>query len=573
MDFVFLDIWTAEAQKFLLNQRLNSLKKDRDKYILGFTPHSNLFFSLFSGDPLCFLTNTNLASGKTSSFTKTISQHLLKSTLIKIEIADKDKVIYFTFEKASGYSGKRHYLLICELIPRYENIILAFKNSDEKLQIIDSHKRVTFSQTRYRQIFPGIPYFPPPLIEKPYIFALSREEFMERVGEKLPETWQEFIRLFSQVPKFLSSRFAPETPTEEFWSIVSDVKQKITSLKTATATGGKNLFYDEKQECLSLIIETQAAVPFSTVNEAFIYYYEHKCVRLQLKQVKSQIIRGLEKKAEHLKEKIQTHENKLEKMKDAEKWKVYGELLKIHLGEIEKGQKEVRVKNYFVDQAPYVIIPLKPEWTPQENMQHYFKKYQKAKSGVKKLDAYISRIRVELKAVLEKIERVKEAASLEEINEFRDEFDEDKKKHGNSESLPFRNFSIQVGKAKWKILVGKTSRQNDELTIRFARPYDWFFHSRIYHGAHVVVQNPEKRENLPEQVIEAAASLAAYYSKAKHSTKVPVDYTQIRYVSKPRKAPPGMVVYKNHKTSFVNPVNLQAKDPAWGRTGTKVISV
>ena len=89
----------------------------------------------------------------------------------------------------------------------------------------------------------------------------------------------------------------------------------------------------------------------------------------------------------------------------------------------------------------------------------------------------------------------------------------------------------------------------------FAKPDDRFFHTRIYHGAHVIVRNPEKRESLPEKIIATAAGIAAYFSKAKHSTKVPVDFTQIRYVTKPRKSAPGFVIYKNNKTLFVDPIN------------------
>jgi predicted ribosome quality control (RQC) complex YloA/Tae2 family protein len=536
---------------------VHSIKKDRDRYIFSFSTHNNLLISLFSGEPLCFFTNTAPASGEASSFTKTLAQHLERSKLTKIEVADKDKVIYLTFEKMSSYSGEIQHLLICELIPRYENIILTSKNPDEKRQIIDNHKRVTFSQSNYRQILPGIPYIPPPPLERPYIFALSKDEFIGLVGRKLPQTWQEFIRLFSHVPKFLSSVFAPEIPSDEFWAIINNSKQKIALMKMNPDGDGKNVFYDENQKFLSLI-EKPDAISFSTVNEAFKYYYKHKCLELQLEQIKLQIIKRLEKRAESLKEKIKKCENKLEEMANAERWRTFGELLKMHLNEIKKGQKEIRVKNYFSPRTPFVTIPLKLELSPLENMQYYFKKYRKAKSGYDKLFAYIRSMLGEVDSIGEKIETVARANSLEEISEFKDELQEEKKKAGKAESVPFRTFTVQTGKTKWRILVGKTSKQNDELTTKFTKPYDWFFHSRIYHGAHVIVQNPEKRESLPQQIIETAASIAAYYSKAKHSTKVPVDYTQVRYVSKPRKAPIGMVIYKNHKTVFVNPLKPES---------------
>lgn len=120
---------------------------------------------------------------------------------------------------------------------------------------------------------------------------------------------------------------------------------------------------------------------------------------------------------------------------------------------------------------------------------------------------------------------------------------------------PFRKFSLSIEGRQWDIFVGRSSKKNDELTLHFAKPNDWFFHTRIYHGSHIIVKNPTKLEHLPEQLKEVAAGIAAYYSKAKHSTKVPVDYTLVRYVTKPRKSAPGLVVYKIHKTVFVDPID------------------
>lgn len=174
MDFIFFDIWTAEAKKFLLNQTLNSIKKERDKYFFSFSSYDKLVVSLFSADPLCFCADTGLASGNPSSFLQTIMQHLSKNKLIKIEIVDNDRIIYFTFEQIDIYGTRRRHLLICELIPRYENIILTSENPNKEWLIIDSHKRVTFRESRYRQILPGMSYTPPPLLENPTSLLYQR---------------------------------------------------------------------------------------------------------------------------------------------------------------------------------------------------------------------------------------------------------------------------------------------------------------------------------------------------------------------------------------------------------------
>ncbi len=114
---------------------------------------------------------------------------------------------------------------------------------------------------------------------------------------------------------------------------------------------------------------------------------------------------------------------------------------------------------------------------------------------------------------------------------------------------------MQSAGKEWKIHSGRTRKENDELTTKFANSDDWFFHSRIYHGSHIIVRNPDKSENLPREVKIFAAKIAAYFSKAKHSTNVPVDFTKVKYVSKPRKSPPGFVTYKHQKTLFVKPLN------------------
>lgn len=243
----------------------------------------------------------------------------------------------------------------------------------------------------------------------------------------------------------------------------------------------------------------------------------------------------------------------LEELKDAEYWQKMGELLKINLHKIKSRMKEIVVTDYFEDGNPEILIPLKTDWTPQQNMAHYFKKYKKTQSGKEKLIKNIASNEKKLEKLEKQIAEINACESAKALEPMLKEKETGSGKQ--KKAAPFRKFTCFVEGRQWDIYVGRSGKENDELTLHFAKPNDWFFHTRIYHGSHIIIKNPTKLEHLPERLREVAAGIAAYYSKAKHSTKVPVDFTLVRHVTKPRKSAPGFVVYKIHKTVFVDPID------------------
>jgi len=290
-----------------------------------------------------------------------------------------------------------------------------------------------------------------------------------------------------------------------------------------------------------------------TVNDAFAYMYEHEIVQNRFQQIRENAVRSLTHQKKKLLKTLTRQRNDLEELKDAEHWQKMGELLKINLHKIEHGMTEVVVTDYFTDGSPEIVIPLKTDWTPQQNTAHYFKKYKKTRSGKEKLIKNIDIHTNKLEELEKQIAEINECQDIEILEHM---MKVQKSTSGTRKNTtPFRKFTLSVESRQWDIFVGRSGKENDELTLHFAKPNDWFFHTRIYHGSHIIVKNPTKLEHLPEQLREFAAGIAAYYSKAKHSTKVPVDFTLVKHVTKPRKSAPGLVVYKIHKTVFVDPIN------------------
>lgn len=296
MDFLFLKLWIDETSKQIISSRFRNVFWDGEKYILEFN-NSYLNISLFSGEPLCFFSDKEINPKIETTFTKLFSKHLYRSIIEKISIAKNDKIISIYFQKKDIDGKKIRYKLIIELINRYENLILTRQDENEKWIILDSHKRIGFSESRFRQILPALEYQPPPQINKPYILELEKKELCNLIGDKLPQEWKDFIQYFSNIPKFLKDEFIPEMTVEDFWKVICEVKNggRFGLNPNLPGWGLQYIvFYNPEEKYLSLI-ETENSQGFSTINDAFQFYYQEKCRKIIFTQLKNTILHNLQK--------------------------------------------------------------------------------------------------------------------------------------------------------------------------------------------------------------------------------------------------------------------------------------
>lgn len=221
---------------------------------------------------------------------------------------------------------------------------------------------------------------------------------------------------------------------------------------------------------------------------------------------------------------------------------------------LKKGDKEAEVINYYDEESKTVTIPLNPNKTPSENAQMYFTKYQKAKNSVEVVKEQI-RLAEEEIAYFDQLIQQLSSASTKDIHEIREELVEGKylrpkQQRGQKKQKQHVPVLEQYESSRGlTILVGKNNKQNEYLTTKAAARDDLWFHTKDIPGSHVVI----KSNDPDEQSILEAAAIAAYFSKAKDSGSVPVDYTKIRHVKKPNGAKPGFVTYDSQHTVFVTP--------------------
>lgn len=260
-------------------------------------------------------------------------------------------------------------------------------------------------------------------------------------------------------------------------------------------------------------------------------------------------IRFLKKELKRLHKKHKLQEQDLENALKMDYYQACAEAIKPNMHQIEPGQEELIVTNYFDPAMGDIKIPLQPDKSPQQNLHYYIKKYRKAKTGKSIIEINIKRTIDEMAAVQKLIQRL----------EAGEDIDLDMRDKGGSISQKVdqldRILQLKIGDG-WHIYIGRKAKENDFITTKVGKAQDWWFHSRIYRGAHVLLKNHRKQEP-PAELVRACCALAAWYSQAKFSVNVPVDYTQIRYVRKPKGSAVGFVTYSNYKTFFANPKDIR----------------
>lgn len=290
-------------------------------------------------------------------------------------------------------------------------------------------------------------------------------------------------------------------------------------------------------------IQESSPEGINDINQLFQALLFDHILENRVSQKREQALRKVQKQIKKKLKKIDNLKLDLNDAEQMEHWKQLAELLKGNFVQLQTGLDSIDLVDYYDPAMPTLTIKLDPAKSAQQNVDYYFKKYRKARDGKVMISAQI----VQTEKEIEELE--KELFEIED-HDFLADSEPTKSKH-KPEVRGYKKISIDEN---WEIFIGRTSTENDKLTTRFAKPWDWWFHTRIFKGTHIILRNYKKKE-IPEDLKFICCRLAAYYSKAKKSTNVPVDYTQIRFVRKPRGAAPGYVIYTNQKTIYVDPLS------------------
>jgi predicted ribosome quality control (RQC) complex YloA/Tae2 family protein len=485
-------------------------------------------------------------------FCMLLRKHIEGYILEDVYQVGNDRMIIFEIKGRNEIGDISYKQLIIEIMGRHSNIILVDKTRNI---ILDSVKHVSFAVNSHRAILPGQPYIYPPEQNKQNPFSAVEDDVLRKIDfnsgkldRQLVEHFAGTSPLFAKEVIFQSGIANRTTVPKTFIQMIDKIKSRAIE-PSIIATENKEVYYLFPLEHVKGEVKT-----FSTLSEMLDRFYFGKAERDRVKQQGNDIERLIINEKEKNEKKIEKLENTLREAEKAEQLQRFGELLTANLYAAKKGMKEIEVVDYYDETGGTVAILLDPRKTPSENAQKYFSKYQKAKNSVSIVIEQIEKAREEVFYFENLLQQV-QSASPKDIQEIREELIEggyirdrqrrNAKKISNAKPI----LDHYLSSDGTELIVGKNNKQNDYLTNKLAARDEIWLHTKDIPGSHVVIRSKDPSEG----TIYEAAKLAAYFSKARNSSSVPVDFTKVRYVKKPNGAKPGFVIYDNQQTVFVTP--------------------
>ncbi|ANE47469.1 hypothetical protein SY83_15605 [Paenibacillus swuensis] len=470
-----------------------------------------------------------------------------------VEQVEAERIIKIGVRQRDELGDLSVKTVVIELMGRHSNIILM----DPATQLIlDGIHHVTPAISSYRIVMPGSTYVSPPEQGKlnPYhVSSAEVTEALREAAEDKPEQGivQRFSGLSPLVAReivFRSGSESAEALGEAFASVMQSMgEHRYEPNLVEVSSSGKAVF-----SVVRLTHVTGETRTFETVSDCLEAFYGNKAERDTVKQRVSDLIRFLQNEKNKNDKKLEKLRETVEDARDADKFRILGELLTASLHTVKRGDKEIEVVNYYDEAQGSVRIALDPQLTPSDNAQRYFKKYNKGKNSLLVVGEQIENTRKE-NVYINALQQQLDNASLSDIDEIREELIEqgyirDRNKKGKKKKKNDKpQLLCYTSSEGIPIYVGKNNTQNEYLTNRLASPSDTWLHTKDIPGSHVVI----KSVSFGDSTLEEAAMLAVYYSQARESSQVPVDYTLIRHVRKPNGAKPGFVIFDNNKTVYM----------------------
>lgn len=556
---------TAELSEKLSGGRVDRiLQPEKDEIIINIRSAGGLKL-LISANPAASRIHITEANKENPAFAPNfcmlLRKHLIPSTIISIKQKGFERAVEISFECQNEMFDIVQKKLIVEIMGRFSNIIL----TDANYLIYDAIKEVDYTTSSKRQILPGMYYQLPPTQDK--ISLKDDTEFTTdfsselRTDKYLLEKYQGFSPLLAREIVFL---VCGDTNVP-LCSLGESQRQRLTfqlkKLKADIADGNYKPCVIPKASEFYCFPIRQYGLSYpcfekDSCSEVLDSFYIEKDEAEHTKRITADIFHILANAQTRLSKKIASQREELDESRKAQIFRVYGDMITAGMYKIKPGVDRATLTDYSVDPPVEAEVLLDAHIAPAQNAQRYYKKYKKAQSAEKNLTTQIAEAEEELRyidSVFEELVRVKNRDDAAEIRKELFESGYLKKHNVPVGRKPKKAEPIKLEKTisheGFTIYSGKNNIQNDYLTLKFADRHDVWFHVKNYPGSHVVVISGGKA--VPDSTLTEAAELAAKNSKAK-GNNIAVDYTEVRYVKKPSGAKPGMVIYTNYKTAYVD---------------------
>lgn len=508
--------------------RINKINSTSDTEVI-FNVHSNkirtnLVISLHSVYNHISLSNKNYTDfEEPSTFVMVLRKHITNGIITKIEQFDYDRYLLLHIRALNDIYDEKEYILSVELMGKYANLILVDKESNK---IIDAMKKIPPYLNNKRTILQGA------------LFTLPDKQNKKDPYLDLDVNFDEsLVKQVAGFSKQLENEIRYLKETIEYKDIIEKIKQ---SDKLYVSENG-----DYHVIPLTYLNKTYKEYE---INEGFDVLYYQFNEKERIKTVTEDINKFVKRQIKHFDNKLVKLRQSLEDSLNLEEDKENGDLLFTYSDLDKKGLTQIEVVDYSDNKK---TIKLDPKLTIKQNANKYYNSYSKKRKGKVYIQEQIQIAENELEyfnALSEQLEIASYNDALEIKNELIKYGYLRKKNTKLKKHKKINLYQVKIGDNT--ITFGKNNTQNDYLTFEFAKSNYTWFHAKDFHGSHLVVDS----DNPSEEVIRACANLAAYFSKGRYSSSVPVNYCLAKNVKKIKGAKPGFVSIKNYKTIYIDPI-------------------
>lgn len=527
--------------------------------------------------PLVYLSTENKNNPMTApNFCMLLRKHIGNGRIVQIEQPGFERIVEFQIEHLDEMGDLCTKKLIIEVMGKHSNIIFC----DEKDMIIDSIKRISAQTSSVREVLPGRSYEQPPSQGKISPLDLTRDYFEQSMLTKPLSLCKMLYTSLTGLSPVVANEICDRAGldgdistgmlladgdtegghigngAELLWEKLSEVVEQIRNKEFQPG-----IYYDEEDtpvEFSAIQLTMYSDMEWrqsSSISAVLQEYYAAKNNVTRIRQKSSDLRRVVSTAIERTAKKYDLQRSQLKDTEKRDKYKVYGELIHTYGYGIEPEAKSFQALNYYTNEE--ITIPLDPTLTPMENSRKYFAKYNKLKRTCEALTEQVAQTRQELEhlqSIQTSLDITLEENDLADIKRELMEYGyirfkgQSKKKGKLPKSKPFHYISSDG----FHMYVGKNNYQNEELTFKVANGGDLWFHAKQTPGSHVIVKT-EGNQDIPDRTYEEAARLAAYYSSARTSSKVDIDYTRRMNLKKTPGGAPGFVIYHTNYSMTIEP--------------------
>lgn len=577
-DGIVISNLSYELHSNLVGGRISKISMPEENELI-FTIKNNaktyrLFISASASLPLIYLTDINKPAPKVApAFLMLLRKYIGSAKITNIFQMGLERILCFELEHLNELGDLSRKKMYVEIMGKHSNIIF----TDENNKIIDSIKRISANMSSLREVLPGREYFLPKELQKKELLNIELKEFTEILKLKEYPLSKSIYMNFAGISPLiaeeiiirasLSSQSSCVSLSElEYTHLFHTIKNLLEDINTHNFN--PNIIYkgEEALEFSSIRLfsyksESYNEVDYTSVSKMLYDYYYAREVFLLNRQKSFDLRKIVNTALERASKKYDLQEKQLQDADKKDIYRVYGDLLNTYGYSLKGGENSFTAENFY-DNNNEITIPLDKNKSAKENAKKYYDKYAKLSRTTKALSEEILKTKSDIEH-LQSIQTALEVSSDDEsLSQIRQELVDFGyiKKHSSSKKQKITSHPYHyISSDGYDIYVGKNNYQNEELTFKVATGNDWWFHAKGIPGSHVILKS-NNEEELPDRVYEEAASLAAFYSKAKDADKVEVDYIQKKNIKKVAGAAPGFVIYHSNWSMVVTPrANLQQK--------------